>query len=217
MRIFFICLFFVIVAVISIAGFRGAKSDRTPLYIFPDMDFQKKYHPQGENQFFRDRRNDRLPVSGTVIRGTQLESSAVFSPDYENELTRNPELATGHDLEGNEIETIPLKVDSRLMHAGREKFDIYCAVCHGPTGGGDGVTFNYGIAAANLQSSLYRDRPDGNLYNTITNGFNTMLGYGDKLTVEERWAVVAYVRALQRAYSASEEDLTPQQKQELGL
>lgn len=217
MRIFFICLFFTIIAVVSIAGFRGGKSEREPIMIFPDMDFQPKYHPQSGSPFFPDRMSDRKPVPGTVARGNQLEIGHVFSSDYENPYVQNPEWVRGRDADGNEIDYIPFRVDADLMQTGREKYDIFCKVCHGATGLGDGVTSNYGINASNLVIELYRERPEGNLYNTITNGYNTMLGYADKLDVRERWAVVAYVRALQRAYAAGEEDLTPQQRQELGL
>lgn len=217
MRIFIITFVFVIIAVLSLAGFRGSKTEKTPLYIFPDMDRQQKFHPQGENNFFPNGMDDRLPVSGTVMRGTELQSREVFSPEYENLYIQNPEWVTGKDEQGNEIETIPFEVTSEFMALGKQKYDIYCAVCHGATGQGNGVTLNYGIAASNLHTGIYLERPDGNIYDTITNGYNTMMGYGDKLTVRERWAVVAYVRALQKAYNASEADLTPQQRQELGL
>ncbi len=217
MRIFFITFVFVIIAVLSMAGFRGAKTEKTPLYIFPDMDRQQKFHPQGENSFFPNSMDDRLPVSGTVMRGTELEAREVFSPDYENHTIQNPEWVTGKNAEGNEIETIPFEVTSEFMALGQQKYDIHCAVCHGATGQGNGVTLNYGIAAASLHVGIYLERPDGNFYNTITNGYNTMMGYGDKLTVRERWAVVAYIRALQKAYTATEADLTPQQLKELGL
>lgn len=217
MRIFFISFFFIVVAVLSIAGFRGTKTEKTPLYIFPDMDRQQKFHPQGENQFYSNRMDDRKPVPGTVMRGNELESAQVFSEDYENFYLKNPSWETGLDADGNELATIPYEVTAEFMAIGKEKYDIYCTVCHGATGMGNGVTQNYGIAASNLNLDLYRERPDGNIYNTIANGYNTMMAYGDKLNVRERWAVVAYVRSLQRAYKASEDDLTPQQRQELGL
>jgi mono/diheme cytochrome c family protein len=217
MRIFFITFFLVIIAIISLAGFRGAKTEKTPLYVFPDMDRQQKFHPQGENEFFSNKMDDRLPVSGTVMRGNELNTAEVFAADYQNAYIENPEWVTGQDADGAEIPTIPFEVTSEFMAVGREKYDIYCTVCHGAAGRGNGVTLNYGIAASNLVTDLYLERPDGNIYRTITYGYNTMMGYGDKLDVRERWAVVAYVRALQKAYNASEEDLTPQQIQELGL
>lgn len=217
MKIFFISLFFTIVAVVSIAGFRGAKSERTPIMVFPDMDFQPKYHPQSPSTFFPDGMSDRKPLSGTVMRGNQLNRREVFSESQDLALLQNPEWSRGRDSNGNEIDYIPFEVDAELMDTGREKYDIFCKVCHGAAGRGNGVTGNYGINASNLVTELYRERPDGNLYNTITNGYNTMYGYGDKLDVRERWAVVAYLRALQRAHAAGEADLTPQQRQELGL
>lgn len=217
MRIFLICFVFTLVAVVSIAGFRGQRTEKTPLYIFPDMDRQQKFHPQGENSFFDNRMDDRMPVGGTVMRGTDLEQEAVFSEDYEKTYIGNPEIVSGKTADGTELAEIPLPVSYDLMEMGREKYDIYCTVCHGGLGGGNGVTLSYGINASNLLTEVYVDRPDGNIYNTITNGYNTMMGYGDKLTVEERWAIVLYVRALQKVYNASEADLTPEQKRELGI
>ncbi len=217
MKYFLIFFTFTLIAVISIAGFRGTKTEKTPLYIFPDMDRQQKFHPQGENQFYGNRMDDRMPVGGTVVRGTGLNQVAVFSGEYENVVIERPELLTGKDANGDEISEFPLPVTYELMELGRQKYDIFCTVCHGGLGEGNGVTLNYGINASNLTTDIYRQRPDGNIYNTITYGYNTMMGYGDKLTVEERWAVVLYVRALQKVFSATEAELTPEQKRELGL
>ena len=217
MRIFLISFVFALFAVVSILGFRGQRTEKTPLYLFPDMDRQQKFHAQGENAFFDNRMDDRLPVGGTVIRGNDFDAATVFSEDYAKAYIGNPEIVSGKDEAGTEIPEIPIPVSYDLMELGRKKYDIYCKVCHGGLGGGNGVTLNYGINATNLLTQVYLDRPDGNIYTTITNGYNTMMGYGDKLTVEERWAVVLYVRALQKVYNATEADLTPEQRSELGL
>lgn len=217
MRTFFLIFAFVLVAAVSIFGFRGQKTRHTPLYLFPDMDRQAKFHPQGENTFYANRMNDRPAPLGAVARGTGLEEPAVFAADYRHPTLETPSLATGKNPDGTELAVIPLPVTYELMELGRRKYEIYCTVCHGALGEGNGVTQNYGVIAANLQTPVYLERPDGNLYNTITNGYNTMMGYGEKLSVEERWAVVAYVRALQKMFNARETDLSPQQKKELGL
>ncbi len=217
MRIFLIIFAFTLVAVVSIAGFRGQRTKDTPIYIFNDMDRQQRFHPQGENTLFDNRMDDRLPIGGTVARGNELELASVFSEDYSNTLVENPHFVTGKDESGEYLRDIPIPVSYELMELGREKYDVFCKVCHGGLGEGNGVTLAYGVNASNLLTPVYLERPDGNLYETITYGYNTMMGYGDKLSVEERWAVVLYLRALQKSFNATEADLSPAQKQELGL
>ncbi len=202
MRYVYLIFFFIVAATVSILGFRGDKSTKPPLEIFPDMDRMPKYMPQSESKFFSDGRTDRLPVPGTVAQGAY----------YENEYT-----ATGKN--GSDFGSgFPIAVDNELMERGQERFNIYCAVCHGAAGDSDSMTKKYGmLTVADLTTDRLVQYTEGNLYDVIANGRNTMKGYGDKLSVEDRWAVVAYVRALQRAANGTAEDLTPAQREELGL
>ena len=218
MKVFLAIWVFVIVLVVSFAGFRGSKTENTQLMIFPDMDLQDKYHPQGESAFFANGMADRKAPAGTVKRGDELDLVKVYSADYVNEAVENPEMYSGQDSAGAWLKEFPVDVDRSLIELGQVKYDIYCSVCHGATGDGKGITSNYGIAAAaNFHSDLFRQMPHGEIYNTVRNGKNTMLGYGDKLNAEERWAVVAYVRALQQAYYTTESELTPELRAKLGL
>ncbi|MGB0371260.1 MAG: c-type cytochrome [Opitutales bacterium] len=186
--------------------------------IFPDMDFQAKYHPQGESGFFADGRADRPAPAGTIKRGDELALAAVFSSEYENEAIENPEMYSGKDASDAWLKEFPVTVDRSLIELGQKKYDIYCQVCHGAAGDGKGITANYGIAAAaNFHSDLYRQMSHGEIFNTVRMGKNTMKGYGDKLNAEESWAVVAYVRALQQAFYTTEAELTPELKAKLGL
>lgn len=202
MRYVYLIFFFLIAAVISILGFRGDKSAKPPLEIFPDMDRMPKYMPQSKSSFFADGRTDRLPVEGTVARGSY----------YEDEY-----MATGKD--GSDFGAgFPMSLTNEMMDRGQGRFNIYCAVCHGAAGDGDSMTKKYGmLTVADITSDRIAQYTEGNLYDVIANGRNTMKGYGDKLSVEDRWAVVAYVRALQRAANGTAEDLTPAQREELGL
>ena len=118
----------------------------------------------------------------------------------------------------------PVPVTSQLMQLGREKYDIFCAVCHGETGAGDGVVPTvaqnneaYGYVIASLLDDRIATMPEGQIFNTITHGFGNMLPYGTKLTKEERWAIVAYVRALERATRGTIADIPPAQRKDLGL
>ena len=207
-----------VVATISFLGFQGKQSKDTPVYVFDDMDYQNKYKAQGENQFFADGRDARPPVAGTVARGTGLQPAKVFAADFKRAESLNPSFVSGKDAKGAFLAGFPekslsftngklndYKVSQYTLDVGRGKFQIYCAVCHGQAGDGNGImkvrSAIEGDAAivtiASLQTPLIRAYPNGQLYDVVTNGKNTMMGYGDKLSPEERWAVVAYVRALQ--------------------
>lgn len=213
------------VAFIGIAGWQGKKSKDTPLWgqkLFNNMDYQSKYRALGESSFenWTDGRTARPPVAGTVVRGSALNQSAVFSPEYIAAAERNREFSTGKNSTGVFIEGFPkfsltpsadgkglapYAVTNEVLDLGRHKFDIYCAVCHGVAANGKGVLKersqiegDENIAAiADLQGAVYRKYPNGQIFDAITHGAKTMLSYGDKLTPEERWAVVAYLRALQ--------------------
>ena len=106
-----------------------------------------------------------------------------------------------------------LQVNPALMQRGRERFNITCAMCHGATAAGNGVTKNYGLTTVvTLQDERIRKMADGEIFNTITNGKNTMMPYGPNLTVSDRWAVIAYLRALQRSQNATMADIPEGQR-----
>lgn len=218
MRYFFIIFTFICVLVVSVLGFRGCKSKNSPLYIFPDMDWQDKYQPQESNAFFSDGRNDRPVVPGTVARGSAAEMLKVFSEDYEFDKAKNPSLYSGKDEKGEWLTEFPLEVDNELMELGQAKYGIFCVVCHGASGDGNGITKKYGmIATASYHDDRLRNMAVGEIFNTITNGKGQMLSYADKLSPRERWGVIAYVRALQRSQHATAEDVPQEFKSNLGL
>ena len=218
MRYFLITLLFVVVAVLSIFGLRGRKSTQPPVWIFPDMDIQAKYKPQGENSFFADGRNDRPAPAGAVMRGQTADIQNVFSEDYSYPVAQNPSLYSGKDAAGEWYSGFPLEVTNELMAIGQEKYTIFCAVCHGASGNGKGITTNYGITATpTYHDNRLRNMAEGEIYNTIVHGKGLMMGYGYKLNVDERWAIIAYMRALQLANNASIEDVPGELKPTLGL
>ena len=209
-----------IALVVSLLGFRGSKSRREPIYIFPDMDRQNKYYPQSESNFFENGMTDRLPPANTVARGNALDRKTVFSAEYSAEQLKDIEFLTGKDAEGNFISGFPVAVTHEMMEKGRERFDIFCSACHGYAGDGTGAIKNFtgpNLAPANLTQALFVQQPEGQIYNTIANGKNTMMSYGDKLNPEERWAVVLYVRALQMAGNATVENIPDSERKGLGL
>ena len=102
-----------------------------------------------------------------------------------------------------------LTIDLKFLERGRDRYQIYCTPCHGAAGDGNGITRRYGMGATpTYHDPRLRTMPEGELYNTIANGKNTMMGYADKLVPDDRWAVVAYVRALQRAQLGAAADVT---------
>ncbi len=209
-----------IALVVSVLGFRGSKSRREPLYIFPDMDRQQKYYPQLESGFFENGMADQLPPANTVVRGNALDRKAVFSEAYSADHLKDLFLLTGKDGEGQFASGFPMEVTHEMMAKGKERYDIFCSACHGYAGDGNGAIKNFpgpSLAPANLTQDLFVQQPEGEIYNTIANGKNTMMAYGDKLNPEERWAVVLYVRALQRAANGSVEDVPDSERKGLGL
>ena len=220
LKYFFLIFSLVIIAIVSLAGFRGQFSKKPPIELFPDMDRQPKVKAQVPSKFFGDDRGARLPVAGTVplgysmplfdqqtgeiveMEGPYKQISFSGAPDYFNTGKIGDSWGTG----------LPLEVTMAVMDRGRERYNISCKVCHGSVGLGNGITVEYGLAAvANLQLERIRDMADGEIFNTITNGKNTMMGYGHNIQVEDRWAIIAYLRALQKAQNATVDDVPPEQ------
>ncbi|MFO8028172.1 MAG: cytochrome c [Opitutales bacterium] len=217
MRIFLVIFVFISAATVSILGFRGALSEKPPLEVFPDMDRQARYKPQGENSFFPDRRNDRPVPVNTVARGNYLNYEQVFSEDFDDTNLGRTTFLQGKNSDGTWVEKLPVDVDYSLMEMGREKYEIFCSSCHGLAGDGNGVTKPYGILATSYHDDRLRDEADGYIFDVITNGKGLMYGLKDRLAPEERWAVVLYVRALQRSQNASEDDVPAGERAELGI
>lgn len=217
MRIFLAVWLFVVVATVSILGFRSDKFRKPPVWVFPDMDIQAKYLPQGQNDFFPDERNDRPMVPGAVLRGYNWDVKEVFDGEYQFAKAENPSAWTGKDESGAFVADIPIEVTYDLVQMGQEKYQIFCMPCHGQNGDGAGITTKYGMLVTSYHMDTIRSQPDGEIFNTITHGKNTMMPYGMKLNPEERWAVVAYVRALQLAHNATVDDVPEQYRKDLGL
>lgn len=201
MRYFFLIVALLVLVVVSIAGLRGCKSPRRPLELFQgDMRHQPKVKPQAPSPFYSDRVGARIPPAGTV----PLQAPAKL--DY---------LHTGKigDRWGDGM---PITVDLAALERGRERYTINCQVCHGPLGNGGGITTRYGLnGVANLHQQKFRDMPDGEIFNTITNGKGLMGAYGYNVAVEDRWKIIAYVRALQRSQNARLEDAPEEDRPKL--
>lgn len=216
MRNVYLITALLVVLIVSVLGFRGTIFTHSPLEVFPEWAFpgmkqQPKYKPQGSSAFFADGRADR-PLPAGVI-------AADFGP-LGQELITDDQMATGHAPDGSFAAGFPteLEVNNAFLKHGQERYTIYCAPCHGALGDGQGITKQYGMGATpSYQDDRLVNMPEGEIFNTITHGKNNMLSYADKLTVKDRWAVVAYVRALQRAQHGSVADVPQAHKSELGI
>ncbi|AKC81888.1 cytochrome C [Verrucomicrobia bacterium IMCC26134] len=214
MRYAYLVLLFVVISAVSVLGFRGSSTTRPPLEVFPDMDRQAKYKPQAESAFFGDKRTDRpAPVGAVPFGRTAIKAEAKF-------LGADDQLYQGLASDGTFARGFPasITVDGKLLERGQLKYTIYCAPCHGAIGDGNGITKQYGMGATpTYHDDRLRNMPEGEIFNTITKGKNNMLSYADKLDPDDRWAVIAYVRALQRAQSGTALDIPSAHKSELGL
>jgi mono/diheme cytochrome c family protein len=181
---------FGILAVCAVSGFATYEAIKW-LPVLPPISHmlnQPRLDPQRPSTFFKDGHGMQLPVEGTVARGhmpmgvaTQEEAAILVNP-----LPRN----------------------KQILEEGRRVFNIRCSVCHGATGNGvSTLTAAYGAKPANLIAQQFRDYPDGKIYWAIVKGKNNMPSYAADLSEDERWAAIHYVRALQRAQNAKDEDL----------
>jgi mono/diheme cytochrome c family protein len=212
MRYFFLAYAIIALLVVGIFGIRGQKFSQPPVRIFPDMDEQDKLKAQQPSAFFADGHGGRLPVPETQPRGFNPagESSIGGIPEYE--FGGTPDYYHTGQLNGffgtGMPEQLQLTAENahELITRGKERYGIYCAVCHGSSGDGLGMTSRYGVPGiANLLLPSFGEEsyPDGRLYHTINKGKGMMSGYGYSIPVSDRWAIVAYVRTLQAAKASS--------------
>ena len=188
-------LIFLAVMTVMLASCRGTQSDAPPIHLNLNMDYQERFDPQEANPFFADNRSMRPLVPGTVARGTLREDVAFFE---------------GRTDGGGFVTRMPVPATRELLERGQERYNIYCAVCHGEAGDGQGIisTGGYGYTpATSYHDDRLRQAPDGYLYDVISNGVRTMPPYGHQVKPADRWAIVAYIRALQRSQYASAEDV----------
>jgi mono/diheme cytochrome c family protein len=221
LRYFFIAFILITVAIVSLAGFRGEKSPEPPVQIFPDMKVQPRYDPQHESTFFADGNASRKPVSGTIplgytLPGSFLQAGAKNATIKPTGFANQPDYYNTGKIGDSYGDGFPIDVTEALVLRGQERFNINCAVCHGKVALGNGVIKSFGLATiVNLQDDRIRAMPDGQIFSTLTNGKNTMGAYGPQIAVDDRWAIVAYVRALQKSQGMKLTDLSAEKQKEL--
>lgn len=165
-----------------------------------DMHVQPKYKPLAQTDFFGDGRADRPMVAGTVARG---------------QLRLDDHLYTGK-VDGNLVTTFPFPIGRADLERGRERFNIYCTPCHDSTGHGRGMIVLRGFPPPpSYHIQRLREAPVGHFFDVISNGLGNMYGYAARVTPEDRWRIIAYIRALQLSQAATLNDVPAAQRAEL--
>ena len=184
-----------LLTVFLLVGCRGTQSDAPPIHPNLNMDFQERFDPQAYNPLFENKAATRKSPTGTVARGL---------------LRDNSELYQGRRPDGEYVERIPVAVNRKVLERGQKKYNTFCTPCHGKSGKGNGVIMrgDYGYTpASSYHVERLRQVTDGYMYDVIANGVRNMPPYAQQIPVKDRWAIVAYVRALQRSQNAKAENL----------
>lgn len=195
-----------LVPIAFIAKARVSKSEKTRVHLAWDMDNQAKYKPQQSSPLFPDKRSTRPQVEGTVAVG----EAALDDHFYRGR------------VDGEWATDFPSQIDinEQTMARGQERFDIYCAVCHGTAGAGDGMVARRAdqlaegtwVPPTSVHADHVRTQPVGQLFNSISNGIRNMPGYGHLIPEHDRWAITLYMKALQRSHLANLEDVPAEQR-----
>lgn len=161
---------------------------------------QPKYEPYEESDFFDDRRSARPLIEGTIARGYLREDDHLYRGR----------------VGGQPAESFPFPIGEDVLKRGRERYDIFCAACHGFTGTGDGMIVQRGFPPPpSFHDDRLRKAAPGHYFDVMTNGFGTMYSYATRVSVEDRWAIAAYIRALQYSQNAPAAALPPNVRKDL--
>lgn len=194
-------IFLFTILLISSGCYRKKPSDKPPIHLNPNMDDQEKYKAQAESRFFKDHSDMRQPVEGTVARGYLREDTEYYE---------------GKDAKGEFIEKAPVEIDMKIMERGQERFNIYCSPCHSRVGDGHGIMVKKGyVPPPSFHIDRIREMPDGQIYDIITNGIRNMPSYRHQINPDDRWAIVTYLRALQRSHNATINDIPEEEREDL--
>lgn len=165
-----------------------------------DMHDQPRFEALEASDFFDDGRSARPYVRGTVARGS---------------LRHDDHFYTGR-VDGELVETLPFELTREHLERGRERFDIFCSPCHGGLGNGEGMIVQRGFRRPpSFHEDRLREMPIGHFYDVISNGFGTMKDYSSRVAPEDRWAIAAYIRALQLSQRTTLDDVPPAERQRL--
>jgi len=178
-------------AAVLLSGCRGQTSRKPPIWIMHGMEFQPRFNAFEGNKFFADGRNMRTPPAGTVARGLLKDDDAF----YRGGDSAHPVLVN------------PVPMTAELLERGQQRFNIYCSPCHSRTGLGNGMVVQRGfLPPPSLHDPRIVHFADGQIFQVITKGKGNMPSYAKQVPEADRWAIVAYVRALERSQNAHTDD-----------
>ena len=165
-----------------------------------DMHNQPKYEPLEASAFFPNGASARVPVEGTVARGLMNEDDALYSGK----------------VGGAAVTEMPFAITAADLDRGQQRFNIYCTPCHDESGNGNGMVVQRGYRKPpSFHIDRLRQADPGYMFDVISNGFGRMYPYGDRVNPDDRWAITAYIRALQVSQSADLDDLAPGDRERL--
>jgi mono/diheme cytochrome c family protein len=165
-----------------------------------DMHDQPKYEPLEQNAFYGDQRASREPVPGTVARGQLNEDEHLYTGKINNQ----------------PVHTFPMELNAQIVKRGQERYNIFCGPCHDQTGQGAGMVVQRGFKRPpSFHIQRLQEAPVGYYYDVITNGFGVMASYAPQVPPEDRWAIIAYIRALQLSQNATVSDVPEQERKKL--
>ncbi len=187
---------------IVLSGCRGQKSTEPPILPIQNMVEQTSYGPQSKNDFYKNGQANRPPVPGTVAQGEEKTNKPLYFGRETDSSDQNPIW----------VKKFPIKLNAQVLQRGQQEYNVYCAPCHGKTGDSDGLATQRAggaIRPSNLHDKDRMNLPVGKIYDAVRNGVNNwnMPGFAAQMSVEDRWAVVAYVRALQISRTAKIENV----------
>jgi hypothetical protein len=170
---------------------RHRTSEKPPIHLNQNMDDQPRYKAQAYSPFFANHMAMRDPVAGTIAR---------------DQLHEDVEYYTGRDKDSNLVKKNPLPVTMKLLRRGEERYNIYCSPCHSRVGDGRGIVVIRGLVPPpSFHEDRLRQIEDGHIFEVITNGLRNMPPYKYQIPVADRWAIVAYFRALQKSHEVPAE------------
>jgi mono/diheme cytochrome c family protein len=181
--------------------YQGQPSKKPPIHLNPNMDDQPKFQAQASSEFFPNGQAMRKPVEGTIARG-QLREDVVYY--------------TGKDATGKLVKKSPVPATLQNIKRGQDRFNIYCAACHGRVGDGVSMVVKRGMfPPANFSQERLRNIEDGHFFEVMSNGLRNMPAYKSQIPVADRWAIINYIRVLQRSQNASANDVPAEVKAKL--
>lgn len=180
---------FILALMVLVIGCQGRPSSKPPIHIVPNMDNQPRFNAQSKNDFFENNSSMRMPVPGTVARGFLREDDALYR---------------GRNEDSSFIDYNPIELNATNLQRGKERYNIYCVACHGGVGDGRSVMAEKGFPPpASYHTDLMRNQLEGYYFDVITNGIRNMPAHGKQISVEDRWKIIHYLRALQLSQYAT--------------